>query len=278
MHKFNLELRENHVISIDPKNFTEDFNKLLTNELLLIVLNTSYDKTLCDDLSDRIEGKHECTAYQINEVTDNVTKTGISYSECKNNPDMSRKYFDLASEYNESMRSACFPYLSPLDYVQSFMDRNYVSGCKVAVSEGRKLRAGNIRRFGSSVIVEPHQDIPHLHCPNSDFVQKIKANIACNFFLNPGDDGGELCLWNRQPNGEEFDKMRDPDPKNCFAYQRGLIGKHDLSYKPTTGQVMLFNTANIHSVEEVNSNNNTRSTLSFFLAYCGKNEPLNIYA
>lgn len=94
------------------------------------------------------------------------------------------------------------------------------------------------------------------------------AQMSGNIYLSVGDVGGELLVWNSQP-----DPPTDPDICEC-SVDTTMLGVQDLVLKPKPGEMILINSRFTHAVNKVVG---LRSTLSFFLVLQTRDGPLRIY-
>lgn len=266
------------MIIFNPADFNSAIDLIIHRKLLLIVMDTPYDEKVCASIRDSILSTHQLTRYSINGANDGVVHTGITYSECMTSKSKYEEYFRYAEISSQTIRDSVFPYVSPLDYTFDLLKRRYRRGAIVAEVGGRKLRTGGFRIFPNGSRVEPHQDIPSIHCPASPLMEQLQTLLSCNFFIDSGDEGGDFEIWNQQPSKHEFELHCHKEREQSYGIKRDYLGPPDISYRPKSGQILIFNTLNVHAVREVSFRGRKRITASFFGGYIDKNSALNIFS
>lgn len=266
------------MIIFNPADFDSAIDLIIQRKLLLIVMDTPYGEKVCTSIRDSILSTHQLARYSINGANDGVVHTGITYSECMTSKSRYEEYFRYAEIASQAIRDSVFPYVSPLDYTFDLLKQKYRGGAIVAEVDGRKMRTGGFRIFPNGSMVEPHQDIPSIHCPASPLMEQLQALVSCNFFIDSGDVGGDFEIWNQQPSKHEFELHRHKERERSYGIRRDYLGPPDISYRPKIGQILIFNTLNVHAVREVFSRERKRITASFFCGYVDKSSALNIFS
>ncbi|RAX56808.1 hypothetical protein CCZ01_08490 [Helicobacter monodelphidis] len=149
------------------------------------------------------------------------------------------------------IKNITFPYISPIDYIISYLDIIWNGGCKRAIFEDHKAFSGLVRVLGEDSSIEPHQDI--FRRDDYELWQKlpIKEQIAFNCFLSVADEGGEMELWDLKPSDEEYKNLQHKDEKLSYGLDRNKISFKSIDYKPKLGEIVLFNAGYLHAVKRV---------------------------
>ncbi|MCX2683842.1 hypothetical protein OQH60_08195 [Campylobacter sp. MIT 21-1685] len=105
-----------------------------------------------------------------------------------------KEYYKNANKNNLLIKNICFPYISLIDYIISYLDIKWNKGCKRAVFENKKTFSGLVRVLSKDSSIEPHQDIFKRDDYRLWQDLSIKEQIAFNCFLSIADDGGEMEL------------------------------------------------------------------------------------
>lgn len=190
---------------------------------------------------------------------------GLSYFEAVDR-EREDSYFSNAQPVMERLRSVFAPTPLPTDVIRTTLDEAWPSGLMtLRHPSGKPMRPCLARTIVHGSELAPHVDrcdwYTHANFPIP------YAQMSGNIYLSVGDEGGELMVWNSQP-----DHAADPDVCEC-SVEQGL-GEPDLILAPEPGEMILINSRFTHAVNKVVG---LRSTLSFFLVLQSQDGPLLMY-
>lgn len=149
-----------------------------------------------------------------------VARIGMAYYESVGNTILKDKYYKDANKNNFLIKNITFPYISPIDYIISYLDIIWNKGCKRATFKNHKAFSGLIRVLNENSSIEPHQDIFRRDDYGLWQSLPIKEQIAFNCFLSVADEGGEMELWDYKPSDEEYKKLQHKDEKLSYGLDR----------------------------------------------------------
>ena len=203
-----------------------------------------------------------------------IGRVGMAYFESAKNPELRARYYANATAWIGRIREACWPHPSPMDLLRLTLEETWPAGATLENVDGRTMFVGLARVFESGAGALPHQDVLSRDAdPGCGRATSLTAQLAANVYLRPSDAGGELEVWLRQPTAEEFDAIRLGD---SYGADRGLIGEPDVVLAPATGDLIVFNSRNLHAVRPAAGG--PRVTLSCFLGYRGPAHPLTYWS
>lgn len=246
---------------------------LLHDKAHIVSLKSSYDEELSSQLADKILTKMEIGYY---DNAPRIGRIGTAFFESINSNEKREFYYKNAPRWNSELKDACFPIVSPINYLISELDNNWTPGAKTATFKEHKMFSGLARIFKEGSSAEPHQDIFLRDAPElySDF--PIKEQLAFNIYLSVPENGGEVEIWNWRATDAEFHDLRNQDPDLSYGMDRSKIRKPDVVYKPKKGDILLFNPRNVHAVAP--SFGTQRLTISTFIGYSGDDKELVLWS
>ncbi|MFC3848389.1 2OG-Fe(II) oxygenase [Helicobacter baculiformis] len=187
----------------------------------------------------------------------------MAYYESMENENIRRSYYENANRNNLLIKEITFPYISPIDYIISYLDVVWNQGCKRAVFEDYKTFSGLIRVLNEKSDIEPHQDV--FRRDNYQLWQNlpIKEQIAFNCFLSVADEGGEMEIWDFKLSDEEYRRLQHKDEKLRYGLDRNKVFSKKIEHRPKLGEIVLFNAGYLHAVKKVKRGN--RLSMSSFI-------------
>lgn len=246
---------------------------LLHGEAKIVALNSRYDEYLAASLSDKILTQMEVGYY---DNAPRIGRIGMAFFESINSHEKRDFYYENASKWNDNLRDACFPLMSPISFLLSELDNQWAPGAKLASFKGNKMFSGLARIFKDGSSAEPHQDIFLRDAPElyPDF--PIDEQLAFNIYLDVPEKGGEIELWNWKATDEDFTRYQNKNPDLAYGMDRSKLKEPDLVYKPKKGDVLIFNPRNVHAVAP--SFGTKRLTISTFIGYSGVDKELVLWS
>lgn len=246
----------------------ESLEALFKKQITAIVIPGFLDKKTCSFAAKRILND------KIEEYTNapGIGRVGISFYETTNNSNMENKYFDEALPNIQAIRSIFSPYQAPIDRLRVTLDEAWVKGAILGIRQEKKMFAGLIRSLEDGKNILPHEDKFHRDDPLELIRSTIKTQAAVNIYLQNPKEGGELELYGLSLPTDEYDMLR----KDSYGIERSLLPKPQLRIKPEDGDLVIFNSTDLHAVSSVKGK--TRVSISCFIGLKDKESPLTIWS
>jgi len=224
----------------------------------------------CRSIADRLKQSPNIGQYRNAPL---IGRMGQAFFECTASVEDETRYWEHALEWVRELRACCGPGLSPMDKFRLELDEIWPCGATIQTLAGRKMFAGLVRLFGNDAYAEPHQDHLEWDAKACNDTIKLKRQFYANIYLELPEHGGELCIWNRSLSMTEYSSLQI---KNSYGLGDVSLTGDSLCIKPYVGDLILFNSRNIHAV--LPSHGGKRITWSVFLGYRGLHEPLTIWS
>lgn len=250
----------------------ENLIGLFQGDDLVLQVKNYFERETCLILKQKILKSMKLGFY---ENAPNIGRVGKAFYETINNPYSEKEYFENQAKWIEDLRKTCSPFISPIDALRLALDDIWSSGSIVASIDGQKMFVGLVRYFTSLASAEPHQDIIQRDAPHKDISGMIKCQLAFNVYLEMPEIGGELEIWDWVVTDEEFKCLKDQREGFSYALNRERIRKSNILLKPDIGDLILFNSNNVHAVTP---SSGERLSISCFIGYCGMEKPLVVWS
>ena len=252
---------------LSEKTLKSLFNK----EIIAIRIPNFLDKKVC-----KIVSKKFLTANIIEEYTNapGIGRLGISYFETQDSSEVMDLYFKDAHANSTAIRQLFSPYQQPIDTLRAHLDEVWPTGANLRILDEKKMFTGLCRSLENGQGIIPHEDKFERDHPKESTKAAPPANvqIALNVYLQNPKEGGELELYEQSLSTEEYDRLRG----DSYGIERSLLPPPSISIKPEEGELVLFNSRNLHSVSPVNGD--TRLSISSFISKKENNGPLIIWS
>lgn len=218
---------------------------LFENNIRAIVIPNFIDRKICAIAVDKLVFKG------IEEYTNapGIGRVGISYFETTDNPEIMEKYFEEAPQNRKIVRTLFSPYESPLDKLKCILDEIWPKAVSLEVKLSAqtnlsgKMFAGLIRSLDHGKGILPHEDKRER---DDSTMPLLQAQIAANVYLQNPEQGGELELYNLSLDTERYDRWRG----KSYGIDRLSLPPPVMKIKPKDGDLILFNSRNLHSVTD----------------------------
>ncbi|WP_426575374.1 2OG-Fe(II) oxygenase (plasmid) [Xenorhabdus stockiae] len=195
------------------------------------------------------------------------TRLGIAYSEIKTE-EIRKEYHQQAIKNIQRVRDIFGDLVSPIDRFRTLLDDIWPEGAHLLSVKKQKCFVGVCRYLTPNIDLEPHIDNLEWTLP-SDIEWALKYQLSSNIYMQVPDIGGELEIWNIQPNATEYAHLKG---NRHYGINRNDMLKPDLVIKPKVGDLIILNPRFIHAVRPVKEQD--RITLSSFIGVISENNPL----
>ncbi len=227
---------------------------------------------LSRELSRKLAEKIVTPGYDHYINAPSIGRIGMAFYEAENKPELLETYFSQARSHVDDLRHRCLPYASPIDKFRCEIDEAWPAGAHLESLYGKKMYVGLSRVVEPGVYFLAHHDILEKDAPDSYRARSLKAQFACNVYIDMPDEGGELEVWEKEIDPAGFDEMRG----SSYGISPELLGRPALRLKPEIGELILFNSKKMHAVAP--SINGHRLSVSCFVGYRGDHEPLTFWS
>lgn len=167
---------------------------------------------------------------------------GQAQYEFRWNPDKSQ-YFKAVEAANHDLAEVVGKTFDPVSRLIGHLKRVYPGAVALAEEPGLGEYYAGIIRLASQG-VDLHVDYAPLNTVDYA-ISRIDAQIGWNFFAEDPGDGGLTTIYNNPWNPE----IRQGEIPQSYGLDRSLTeGVPSLTYAPTAGDVVIFNTRNPHEI------------------------------
>lgn len=201
-----------------------------------------------------------------------VGRIGMSFYETSSDAELRELYFRTAIDNIRILRNACSPYAFPIDTLRCELDDIWPAGAQLQSMGGRKMFVGLSRNMRPGAPLLAHHDIFARLASDSAEALSLLRQIAGNVYIGMPEKGGELLMWHNEISDAEFLERRG----ERYGLPVESLGAPDLVIAPRTGECILFNARKLHAVAP--GLGGDRLTLSCFIGYRGRNEPLTLWS
>jgi len=235
----------------------EDIRSLYDGRILAIRVPGYYPAAASDEVAGRLLGSERMGAYA---VAPTIGRLGISFFDTAGNPELRETYFREARPTIDELRRLCGAHGSPIDRLRAELQEAWPHGADLGHIDGRPMFVGLARVFRDRAEALPHQDDFELDAQDCPSAPTIVGQLACNVYLRPAQEGGELELWDERYDEVEFDARRLGD---TYGLDRTLIPPGAARLAPRKGELILFNSMRVHAVRATRAG--ARVTMSCFI-------------
>lgn len=253
----------------------EDLNALFEGKILALRIHPFVSKDLIDANVERLlTHEHNIRHYSMAEDV-GVKRMGMTIFETENKPEKLKEYHKLAEQAGERMRSITGPYINPLDLLRVRLMESWQWGLKIEHAQGEPMNPGIVRCFeeGDSNGLPPHQDLLTRDLPGNNKALSIQTQLAANIYVKVPMEGGEVDIWDHEPDLIEFERLRSQEYD--FIERENLPDKF-VRLKPREGELILFRSSCVHSV--LPSKSSMRIAYSCSIGYAGLGKSLSIWS
>lgn len=217
--------------------------------------------------------------YSEYENVPGVHKWGLNTYEGLSSPEREERYFADAIPAIQALRGVWAPDLSPLDRLRLELQESWPAGANLENLDGRSLFVGQARVFEKDNGAIPHQDflpweLADLRGEATRRRDPLAAQLTANVYLQMPDTGGQLQLWSRGFDHEEYDALRMA--AGSYGLDRARLPEPDVEITPEPGMLVLFHSTRAHAV--LPSRGRPRVALSSFIGIRAIDRPLSYWS
>ncbi|AFW95068.1 MULTISPECIES: hypothetical protein [Nostocales] len=246
----------------------ESLKKLIRGEILAIWVPNYFPINKAKNCADTIlRDEYEFYAYAPGEVG----RYGLSFSETQSSEKIASQYFTSAKPSIDRIRQYFTPSLSPIDILRLELDEIWPSGANIERYNQQLMFVGLCRVIEPETYVLPHQDMVTWNVSNESSLKSIKTQLAANIYLQVPENGGDLELWSFGLDHGSYQNKSD----GLYGINHCHLPEPSTSLKAFTGDLILFNAQNLHSIRPGNTH---RLTASCFIGYRNDNLPLTYWS
>ncbi len=251
----------------------QDLLDLLEGRYLMIRIYPLVDRSKCKRWVNPIEKSDHLVKYS-NADDVYVNRMGMTLFETENRREKMEEYFKIAQsthDYVEHLLDGD----NPIKVIHNHFKAAWENDCIVENIGGRLMTPGIIRSFEANPKggLPPHTDLLHKDVPHHNPFKNIKKQLAVNLYLNVPENGGELEVWDYEPNEEQEAMLMTGE---YDFLDRDKIPVEPLVVKPRVGEMILFRSSCVHAVRA--SKGGKRTATSCFVGYYGNDKPLTYWA
>ncbi len=250
----------------------EDLYLLATKKVAAIRVSNYYPEALCNKITSKILSENKAGRFA---KAEHVQRIGMPHFDIVD-ANSFNLYHEVALQNIKNLREIYTPYLSPIDKFRLEMDEAWPAGAKVESLYGKKCFVGLCRIIqgvtGSTL--EPHIDRLSRDSSDSYAAHSLESQLAANIYVATPDVGGEVELWLKEPELEEYE--RELKKTQSYHVDRKILGEPDAVVKPKIGDLLLFNSRCFHGVRE--SQGGIRSSIAAFVGYRGISHSLSLWS
>lgn len=203
-----------------------------------------------------------------------ISKLGMTLFETQGDAGLLKQYFRWGEEMDQLLTETFFPLPDPLTILQQMLWLAWPAGLRQGEIGPQKMCPGLIRKVenGNQEGLPPHQDHVGLDVPGNEMQHRIQTQLAVNLYLQVPAKGGELEIWDLQPDAETV--------KSWYTGRHDFIDRSLLPeptvIRPRVGELILFRSDCIHAVSGTDGSD--RIAAGCFLGMEAATKPLWYWA
>lgn len=250
-----------------------DLLELITGNVLALRIKNFAESHNCQSWQKSMRTAKQLDRYS-NAPDVPVNRIGMTLFETENKKEKLEQYFNSGQKTLDKIHSI-FGQLNPLQKLIGDLEECWQSGCDIQQSNHRLMNPGIIRSFEASKSggLPPHVDSLLKDLPDNNEFRDMRCQLAANLYFEVTKEGGELELWDYQPEAKELEEMFDG---NYDFIDRSKIPVVATQMRPEEGELIIFRSNCIHSVKSCQGG--MRSAASCFIGYYDTNRPLTVWA
>ncbi len=255
-----------------------DLIQFIRGELTVLHYQGFWNSELCRKAVERIQSHtaaNDQDYYEVTQGVGTINKVGKAVFDYADTPHRINEYYDQIEHVTE-MLCGFFDGDTPLKQLLEELNNCWPAGAEVEHFHDRPMYYGLLRDFPPESYALPHQDMTHWDIPQTSRLSEVSAQFAANVYLQVPRKGGELVVYQRSiQDREEYKKCQNSD-----NYGLDIDKAQPAAYitiVPKPGDLVLFNSHNIHEVKP-NSSDVRRITTSCFINFSDIETPLKFFS
>jgi len=221
------------------------FRVLKNSTALMVVVPNYIQPSVARKISDNVMKSQDFGYY---ENASDIGRVGMALFEAIEDPKQMETYFGSARSNQKILNDIAAPYTWPIDKLRIDTDNLLEHGAEVAKFEKGRAFAGLARIFSEGSDAEDHTDELMKDVPDERLASEIIQQLAANVYLQESDSGGDLVVVDqklRYPNYEKF------QIEGSYGIRPEFVTGESAIYRPRAGDLVLFDSMNIHSVTKI---------------------------
>lgn len=251
----------------------QDISAVAKGDALALLVPNYYPLRDCAALAKQLL-KAECwTTYSAETGAEGIGTLGHSLFGCLGQ-EICEEYFANGRDMWKLLRELTFPRLFPADRVQLELDHAWPTGASLLHVDGQPGFYGLVRAFREGGGAMTHTDRADWDFPCTE-TTRLKAQLFHNVYLSKTEKGGQLRLWDHQPERAEYDAKRyEPDH---YALRPDTVGAPSVEIDVPLGCLLLANAFRVHEVT-ASSGQGVRLSVSGFVGYTDDETQLQLFS
>ena len=254
--------------------YSQDLHDLINRQILVLIVSPFTHLDRCIKWHNQLKTSTDLCRYS-NAKDIKVNRIGMTLFETERDPLKLKQYFEQANRVFPLIEKLLGEGENPLKCIHDSINLAWDWGCQVETYKGKKMVPGIIRSFEAddSGGLPPHIDTIQKDLDGEKEFDLLMSQIAVNLYLHTPNSGGELEVWDFEPNLSELEALYTGE---YDFIDREKIPCKPIRIKPQTGDLILFRSACIHSVRPISEG--IRTAASCFIGYYGGRNPLTVWA
>uniref|UniRef100_A0A0G4HTD3 Uncharacterized protein n=1 Tax=Chromera velia CCMP2878 TaxID=1169474 RepID=A0A0G4HTD3_9ALVE len=247
IHLCEMGLRRVRYLYSRDELMAQDFIDIASGIIEAVVVRNFVEDKICLQASERLVDIAERTPETSG--TPGVKRLlGQCFSDTKGNHRARSFYVEYAIAEHARIQHIFAPYTCPPDSLIALLSEKFPSGASlISTKDGRKLSSGIVQQLNGDVL--GHENKLERDANPEDFPEDFygASQIAGHVYVDVPLVGGELILWKKSLDQQTYDSMRGDSHGISFP----SIGLPEVVLKPQRGDLILFNSRNLHATRGV---------------------------
>uniref|UniRef100_A0A0G4GFY6 Uncharacterized protein n=1 Tax=Chromera velia CCMP2878 TaxID=1169474 RepID=A0A0G4GFY6_9ALVE len=225
---------------LTPQLYKKLLSEIESGKYSVIVIRKFVEEKVCQEWKVELERLAESTQ-DSGEAPRVKVLLGQRFSETKGKPEGKEAYFENTRKHAASLQQFFQP-------VISFMDKTFPGGAKMMeFGEGKRFSPGLARQLIGDV--DGHENKLERDFDQGDIPEDFHgaSQIAAYVCVEAPLVGGEMIFSNRSLDTETYERMKG----DSHGISLPALGLPDVVLKPQRGDLILFNSRNLHATRGV---------------------------
>lgn len=235
-----------------------DIQALSQNRLAFLVIPSFVPLLTAERVSYKILTEKEVEEYRNAQGVVKVADQ-MALFETTGSVEEKKRYFANAALWNRQVRELFAPEISPLDKLIGMLSKNTGRPAEFLQADEGSCFAGLIRVLNKGALA--HEDKLERDMKELSLKTRYCSQLAFNVYLQMPLQGGDICVWDRSMETEEYNKAIG----DSYGIDPEKLGPPSASYRPKAGEGIFFNPRNLHAVKKCDDQWKQRITISCFV-------------